>query len=87
MRQTSCLLFELARGAHLVFLLNCGKPHECGRARRCLIKFPMHEKRLPQFSHTYGLTPVCNDEWVTRLSRCAKDFPHICKYFQLIRDG
>lgn len=52
----------LARGATLTFVLNRGEPHVSGRERRCLITLPMHEKRLPQPSHKYGLIPVCKEE-------------------------
>lgn len=52
------LLFELALGAHFVFLLNCGNPHVCGLARLCFIKFPIHENRLPHPSHRYGFIPL-----------------------------
>lgn len=65
----------LALGAIFVFLQNCGKPHESGRERRCFIRFPMHEKRLLQPSHKYGLMPVCMEEWVTKLSRYENDLP------------
>lgn len=69
--------FVLARGAHFAFVY-FGSPHDCGRTRRCLIKLPTHENFCPQDWQTYGFIPVCNDECVTKLSRCANPFLQTC---------